>query len=72
MFTEIFFTALINLEDGWIVQSVGTDLGNAEIFIHVSCLLEELVDNQTGEICKEYDHAPESEWRHLDTHLGVE
>jgi len=67
MFTENFFTVLLNLEDGWSVHSVGSDLGKAEIFIYVSCILKELVDDQTGEICKVYDHAPEREWRHLDT-----
>ena len=67
MFTENFFTTLLNLEDGWEVQSIETDLGKAEIYIRISCSLEELVDDQTGELCKVYDHAPEREWRHLDT-----
>jgi transposase len=67
MFTENFFTTLLNLEDGWVVQSIETDLGNAEIYISISCRLQELADDQTGELCKVYDHAPEREWRHLDT-----
>jgi transposase len=67
MFTENFFTTLLNLEDGWEVQSIETDLGNAEIYISISCRLQELADDQTGELCKVYDHAPEREWRHLDT-----
>lgn len=67
MFTENFFTTLLNLEDGWEVQSIQTDLGKAEIYIRVSCRLDQLVDDQTGELCKVYDHAPEREWRHLDT-----
>ena len=67
MFTENFFTTLLNLEDGWEVQSIETDLGNAEIYIRISCRLQELADDQTGELCKVYDHAPEREWRHLDT-----
>jgi transposase len=67
MFTENFFTTLLNLEDGWGVKSVGTDLNKTEIFIHIVCHLKELEDDQTGEICKVYDHAPERQWRHLDT-----
>lgn len=67
MFTENFFTTLLNLEDGWEVQSIQTDLGKAEIYIRVSCRLDQLIDDQTGELCKVYDHAPEREWRHLDT-----
>lgn len=67
MFTENFFTTLLNLEDGWEVQSIETDLGNAEIYISINCRLQELADDQTGELCKVYDHAPERKWRHLDT-----
>lgn len=67
MFTENFFTILLNLEDGWSVQSVGSDLGKAEVFIDVRCLLNELEDKETGDICKVYDHAPSRVWRHLDT-----
>jgi transposase len=67
MFTENFFTTLLNLEDGWVVESVKSNLATAEIFIHISCSLEQLVDDQTGELCKVDDHAPVREWRHLDT-----
>lgn len=67
MFTENFFTTLLNLEDGWVVESVKSNLATAEIFIHISCKLEQLVDDHTGELCRVYDHAPVREWRHLDT-----
>lgn len=67
MFTENFFTILLNLEDGWSVQSVGSDVGKAEVFIDVRCLLNEVEDQETGDICKVYDHAPLRVWRHLDT-----
>lgn len=30
-------------------------------------MLKELEDEQSGEICKVYDHAPARSWRHLDT-----
>lgn len=67
MFTENFFTKLLNLEDGWIVESVDTDLSKGEVYIHIVCLLDEIEDGQTGELCKVYDYAPERAWRHLDT-----
>lgn len=54
MFTENFFTTLLNLEDGWEVQSIETDLGNTEIYINIVCRLQELADDQTGELCKLY------------------
>lgn len=67
MFTENLFTKLLQLEDGWIVESVDTDFNKEEIFIQIACLLDQLEDSETGEICKVYDHAPMREWRHLDT-----
>ena len=67
MFTENFFTTLLNLEDGCEVQSIETDLGNAEIYISINCGLQELPDDQTGELSKVYNHVPERKWRHLDT-----
>lgn len=67
MFTENLFTKLLQLEDGWIVESVSTDFNKEEIFIQIACLLDQLEDSETGELCKVYDHAPMREWRHLDT-----
>jgi transposase len=67
MFTENLFTKLLQLEDGWIVESVDTDFNKEEIFIQIACLLDQLEDSETGELCKVYDHAPIREWRHLDT-----
>ncbi len=67
MFTENLFTKLLQLEDGWIVESVDTDFNKEEIFIQIACLLDQLEDSETGELCKVYDHAPLREWRHLDT-----
>ena len=67
MFTENLFTKILNLEDGWIVESVDTDFSKEEIYIQVACLLKELEDGQSGEICKVYDHAPARSCRHLDT-----
>lgn len=67
MFTESLFTELLQLEDGWIVESVDTDFSEQEIYIQIACVLDFLVDNQTGESCKVYDHAPMRSWRHLDT-----
>jgi len=67
MFTENLFTKLLQLEDGWIVKSIDTDFSNKEIYIQIACLLDQIEDEQTGEICKVYDHAPVRSWRHLDT-----
>jgi transposase len=67
MFTENLFTKLLQLEDGWVVESVNTDFNSEEIFIQIVCLLDQLEDLETGELCKVYDHAPIREWRHLDT-----
>jgi transposase len=67
MFTENLFTKLLQLEQGWIVESVDTDFNTEDIFIQIVCLLDQLEDSETGELCKVYDHAPIREWRHLDT-----
>ncbi|MFT4856663.1 MAG: transposase [Planctomycetota bacterium] len=52
MFTENFFTTLLNLEDGWVVESIKSNLTTADIFIHISCNLEQLVDDQTGDFAR--------------------
>jgi hypothetical protein len=67
MFTENLFTMLLQLEQGWIVKSVETDLTEQEIYIEISCILDQFVDEETGEICKFYDRAPVRSWRHLST-----
>lgn len=67
MFTENFFTLLLDLEDGWVVKSVESNVNSCEVFIRIECLLKEFEDQKTGEICKFYDHAPVRKWRHLDT-----
>jgi transposase len=67
MFTENLFTKLLQLEQGWIVKSVETDFSEQEIHIEISCILDQFLDEETGEICKFYDRAPVRSWRHLDT-----
>ena len=67
MFTENLFTKLLQLEDGWIVESVDTDFSEQEIYIQIACVLDHFLDDQSGELCKVYDHAPMRSWRHLDT-----
>jgi transposase len=67
MFTENFFNLLLNLDDDWVVQSVKTDLNESKVFIYIECLSKEIEDEETGDLCKVYDHAPERHWRHLDT-----
>lgn len=67
MFTENFFNLLLDLEEGWIVKSVKTDINKAEVYINIECSLKEIEDESTGELCKVYDRAPMRTWRHLDT-----
>jgi transposase len=67
MFTESFFNILLNLDADWIVERVATDVKLGEVVIQVKCLLKEVEDVETGELCPVYDHAPERKWRHLDT-----
>jgi len=67
MFTENLFTRILELEDGWVVESVDTDFSKDQISIQIVCLSKQLEDTQTGELCNIYDHAPARKWRHLDT-----
>lgn len=67
MFTERFFNILLDLKDGWEVKSVSTDLKEMEITIVVECLLNEIPDAESHQMCKVYDYAPIRRWRHLDT-----
>ena len=67
MLTENFFTRILELEDGWVVESVDTDFSKDQISIQIVCLSKQLEDTQTGELCNIYDHAPARKWRHLDT-----
>lgn len=67
MFTESFFNILLDLDEGWVVNRVSTDINKGEVYIEVVCELKEFEDSETGKMCKVYDHAPERLWRHLDT-----
>ncbi|MBS1936273.1 MAG: ISL3 family transposase [Bacteroidetes bacterium] len=63
---EKLFERLLELEAGWVVTQVDTDMGLGEVHIHVECRLKKCVDADSGETCKVYDHAPMRKWRHLD------
>jgi transposase len=67
MFTENFFTILLDLGDNWKVKFVESNVKTNEVFINIICLSKEFEDPESGEKCKLYDHAPERKWRHLDT-----
>ena len=67
MFTENFFTILLDLGDDWVVKSVESNIKTNEVFINIKSISNEFEDPETGEKCKLYDHAPERKWRHLDT-----
>jgi transposase len=63
---EKLFERLLELEAGWIVTKVLTELDQHEVQIHVECQMKSMTDPVTGESCKVYDHAPMRKWRHLD------
>ena len=63
---EALFERLLELEAGWVVSQVLTDLDQQEIQIHVECRSKSVVDVVTGQMCKVYDHSPLRKWRHLD------
>lgn len=63
---EALFERLLELDAGWVVSQVITDLERQEVQIHVECRSKSLVDAATGRMCKVYDHAPVRKWRHLD------
>lgn len=65
MFTERFFELLLNNAEGWRVDRVETNIEREEVRIYLACDLKEF--EYEGAVCKLYDHAPEREWRHLDT-----
>ena len=67
MFTENFFSLLLNLEEGWIVKSIETDLNKEEVYINIDCILTEIFDNSIDELAPLYDYSPMRTWRHLDT-----
>jgi hypothetical protein len=49
---------VLNLEDGWSVQSVKSAVGKGEIYSALNHILKKLEDQETGEICKVYDQDP--------------
>lgn len=63
---EELLARLLELEDGWVVTQVSTEMGKGEVQIHVECQLKRIIDAGSSELCKVYDHAPLRKWRHLD------
>ena len=62
---EHSFKVLLNLDEGWEVKSVETDIHKGEININIECLLQTF--EKEGQLCEFYDLAPKRHWRHLDT-----
>ncbi|MGL1889287.1 MAG: transposase [Reichenbachiella sp.] len=58
---------LLNLEEGWVVHAIETDLNKNEVYINIECILTSIIDESTDELVPVYDHAPKRTWRHLDT-----
>lgn len=67
MFTEDFYSKLLDLEKGWYVKKVQTNLKENEITIEIECTLKEILYPETNQVCPVYDYAPIRQWRHLDT-----
>lgn len=63
---EKLLEKLLELDAGWVVTQVITDLDKVEVLIHVECQLKAIEDSGSGQLCKVYDHAPMRRWRHLD------
>lgn len=67
MFTESFYNIILNLTEDWVVEHVETDVVKGEVSIQISFVGNQYLDEDSGLVCKLYDHAPSRRWRHLDT-----
>jgi len=67
MFTHQFFDLLLNLDDNWQVYEVDADYNTEEVRIKIKFIGKHIDCIETLKAYKIYDHAPEREWRHLDT-----
>ena len=66
MYTESFFDILLNLREGWVVESVRTDIVQDEIHINIKCISNKIEYDDKEGLCEVYDFAPLRSWRHLD------
>ena len=67
MFTHQFFDLLLNLDANWQVVKVEADYAISDIKIVIKFIGKKVHCPETMELCSLYDHAPNREWRHLDT-----
>ena len=61
------YSALLGLDDSWVVEDVDLNLAGSEVIIHLSHAGGGLVCAACGDCCSQADRAPERTWRHLDT-----
>lgn len=67
MFTHQFFDLLLNLNEDWQVYEVDANYNNDEVRIKIQFIGKHIDCSETLKGYNIYDHAPEREWRHLDT-----
>lgn len=61
------YKALLGLDKSWRVVKVDMELEPPEVKIHLESTGAEAVCSECGDACPLKDHAPERQWRHLDT-----
>jgi len=62
-----YFDLLLNLTEYWQVKEVITNYKTNEIRIHIEHIGKKCECPDSFDLCSIYDHAPQREWRHLDT-----
>lgn len=67
MFTHQFYDLLLNLDECWQVQNVEADFRLSDVIVTIDYIGKQAECPDTNEMCHIYDHAPNREWRHLDT-----
>jgi len=61
------YKALLGLNKSWRVVKVDMELEPPEVKIHLKSTGAEAICSECGDACPLKDHAPERQWRHLDT-----
>jgi transposase len=68
MQTQEFFNLLLeDIDEGWRVKEVKTDVKSKEVDIYLEYTFKKGESPDTGEDCPIYDHRENRRWRHLET-----
>lgn len=62
-----YFDLLLNLTDDWQVTDISTNYKLKEIRLTITHIGKQCECPDSFDLCSIYDHAPQREWRHLDT-----